>query len=375
MCYPSPCGPNSQCRTVNDQAVCSCLPNYYGNPPSCKPECSTNSDCASDKACRNQKCVKPCPGPCGQSAECRVINHNPICSCRSGFIGDPFTRCYPKPGNEVIQIPSTFKKNKKIYKYLSKLDETFISAIQPQLDETRDPCVPSPCGANAECRAIGGQASCSCRTGYIGSPPNCRPECVTNQDCISSLACINEKCVDPCPGSCGRNAQCTVLKHISICTCFEGYKGDPFTGCELAPIQGIFNGELYAIVVFKWKWLEWFYKSYFLTDKPVDLCNPSPCGPNAECNNGECTCLPEYHGDPYVACRPECTVSSDCQRHQICTRMKCVNPCPDTCGTNAICEVINHIPMCSCPAGYTGNSFVTCNIIPGIYFYRFINQS
>lgn len=107
----------------------------------------------------------------------------------------------------------------------------------------------------------------------------------------------------------------------------------------------------------------------FIESVPVDLCNPSPCGSNTQCNGGECTCLPEYRGDPYVGCRPECTVSTDCQKNQICINKKCVNPCPDTCGINAVCEVINHIPMCSCPAGYTGNSFVSCNILQGSKYY------
>lgn len=113
-----------------------------------------------------------------------------------------------------------------------------ILVIQPQLDEARDPCVPSPCGPFSICRNTGNQPSCSCSLGYIGSPPNCRPECVSNQDCISSLACISEKCKDPCPGSCGQNAKCSVINHVSICTCFEGYKGDPFTACALEPVQG-----------------------------------------------------------------------------------------------------------------------------------------
>lgn len=104
VCYPNPCGPNSQCREINNQATCSCLPNYMGQPPSCKLECVMNSDCVSDKACINQKCVNPCPGPCGQKAECRVFNHNPICSCGSGLIGDPFTRCYPKPGLHIFTL-------------------------------------------------------------------------------------------------------------------------------------------------------------------------------------------------------------------------------------------------------------------------------
>lgn len=93
-CQPSPCGPNSQCREVNKQAVCSCLPNYHGSPPSCRPECVINSECSINKACVNQKCIDPCPGSCGLNAQCQVINHSPICSCKSDETGDPFTRCY-----------------------------------------------------------------------------------------------------------------------------------------------------------------------------------------------------------------------------------------------------------------------------------------
>lgn len=92
-CVPSPCGPNSQCREINDQAVCSCLPQYIGSPPSCRPECVVSSECPQDKACVNNKCKNPCPGTCGINARCQVINHNPICSCSPQYIGDPFVRC------------------------------------------------------------------------------------------------------------------------------------------------------------------------------------------------------------------------------------------------------------------------------------------
>jgi hypothetical protein len=63
-----------------------------------------------------------------------------------------------------------------------------------------------------------------------------------------------------------------------------------------------------------------------------DPCNPSPCGPNAECNDGYCKCLYEYHGDPYIGCRPECVLSQDCTRDKNCVRNKCVDPCRGTCG-------------------------------------------
>lgn len=93
-CNPSPCGPNSQCREINGQAVCSCLTGYVGSPPTCRPECIVDSDCNLNEACSNQKCRNPCIGTCGVGANCKVINHKPICTCRPGLTGDPFTRCY-----------------------------------------------------------------------------------------------------------------------------------------------------------------------------------------------------------------------------------------------------------------------------------------
>lgn len=95
-CQPSPCGPNSLCRTVNGHSVCTCEQGYIGTPPSCRPECIVSSECPQNKACVNKKCVDPCPNNCGLNARCQVITHNPICSCTSGYTGDPFTQCVPE---------------------------------------------------------------------------------------------------------------------------------------------------------------------------------------------------------------------------------------------------------------------------------------
>lgn len=75
-----------------------------------------------------------------------------------------------------------------------------------------------------------------------------------NTECSPAQACINNKCVDPCPGICGVNAICDVSNHIPSCLCQEGYIGDAFVSCRKA-IEVI----------------------------PQDLCNPSPCGSNALC--------------------------------------------------------------------------------------------
>lgn len=100
-----------------------------------------------------------------------------------------------------------------------------------------NPCVPSPCGPYSQCNDNGGVPSCSCLSQYIGSPPNCRPECVMNSECPSNKACISEHCRDPCPGSCGYNAECNVLNHTPMCTCPYGMVGDPFTSCYPKPAE------------------------------------------------------------------------------------------------------------------------------------------
>lgn len=129
------------------------------------------------------------------------------------------------------------------------------------------------------------------------------------------------------------------------------------------------------------EWLAHYisHKTDFYTERePIeeDPCNPSPCGSNAQCNNGVCTCLPEYHGDPYFGCRPECVLNSDCSRDKACLRSKCVNPCTvEVCAQNAICEVVSHIPMCRCPSGFEGNALVQCQPMRSMHISFTLNST
>lgn len=97
------------------------------------------------------------------------------------------------------------------------------------LDE--NPCSPSPCGPYSQCRAINKHAVCICAANFIGAPPNCRPECVVSTDCAQDKSCMNQRCKDPCPGTCGQNARCQVVNHSPICSCSLGFEGDPFVRC------------------------------------------------------------------------------------------------------------------------------------------------
>lgn len=117
----------------------------------------------------------------------------------------------------------------------SGISSTFCFLEPPAQPPSGNPCVPSPCGPNSQCRVVGNTPACSCLPYYVGRAPNCRPECTISAECPSNLACQNERCRDPCPGSCGVQATCVVVKHAPVCTCQPGFTGDPFAGCSLIP--------------------------------------------------------------------------------------------------------------------------------------------
>lgn len=118
-----------------------------------------------------------------------------------------------------------------------QLKSKFILDVPAITNDNSDLCIPNPCGPFSECRNIRGIPSCTCLQNYIGSPPNCRPECTLNSECPSNQGCIQAKCRDPCPGSCGVSAQCNVVNHTPVCSCPEGYTGDAFQQCALNPVQ------------------------------------------------------------------------------------------------------------------------------------------
>lgn len=276
-CIPSPCGPNSHCSNIRNQAVCSCLPGYYGNAPSCRPECYSPSDCLLSRTCINEKCVDPCAGSCGFDAECRVINHIAICSCPRYTTGDPYDRCIPitihepsrpqyvtdrptrpsyvigstprpttsRPFVVVTELVTTSRPLPTAPRpYIIVTDSathrprpiTITTRIPPTYlpgyDEPINPCVPSPCGAHSKCKVLNSSPSCSCLPDFRGIPPYCRPECQSNDECSYKLSCVNQKCVDPCINACGENAKCTISRHIPNCYCVQGTAGDPYRACH-----------------------------------------------------------------------------------------------------------------------------------------------
>lgn len=224
-CEPSPCGANAECKVQRNAGSCSCLPDYFGDPyQGCRPECLADSDCPLVSACNRNKCIDPCPGVCGYNADCYVTNHKPMCNCKPGYTGTPLSICHPIRGKKLLSIVEMVNFFMKI-KINYTISENDIAVINV--------CNPSPCGTNAVCREVNNQPVCSCLPNYMGSPPNCKPECVVNSECKSNRACVNQRCINPCPKPCGQNTECKVINHSPVCTCRPGYSGNAFTMCSL----------------------------------------------------------------------------------------------------------------------------------------------
>ena len=251
-------------------------------------ECRSDNECSRDKTCVNQSCVDPCllnPARCGTNAECVAIEHVAECRCREGFLGNPQDKCHVIGCYSNGDCPG---------------DRSCVNK------QCTDPCLhENPCSVRAECRVRGHQASCRCPPGYVGNPQiDCRPEeepeCRTDGDCPSQLACLNNKCQNPCLviEPCQIPSECKVLPTLPVrtmvCVCPSGYISSGSGTCQAtAPV--------------------------------IQL---------------------------------ECTKDDDCAPNKSCVNALCKDPCD--CGANAECNVVNHKPICSCLNDYDGNPDLQC---------------
>lgn len=375
-CTPNPCGPNSGCRLVGGQAVCFCLPEYEGTPPTvpcalpdnpCNPSpCGPNTQCTilsngfakctclhgylespnTIRGCVEQR--NPCePNPCGHGAQCDP-HREPVCFCPYGLIGNPYRSCAEPVQAPVLCQPGPCGANADCYVSNNEeqcyckngfIGDAYVGCtLQPT-----NPCIPNPCSPGAICvLSENNQPVCQCPIGMGGDPTGAAGchgfECLVDSDCSQSAACIGHRCRDPCPGSCGVNADCRVEQHHPVCTCHHGLTGNPIVRCYALPAPMPVN----------------------------DPCMPNPCGLNTICQvlNGRavCSCLPDFLGDPQFGCKPECTLNSDCPEDKSCLNRHCVNPCKigAICGVNAVCQVQYHTATCLCPEGFTGDAFIQC---------------
>lgn len=287
----------------------------------------------------------PCyPSPCARNGICRVTNGRATCT-------------YP----ECVQ------------------NEDCISTKACLGQHCRDPCA-GACGTNALCNVVNHKAVCSCPNGFYGSPfeqclkqydPPPRPECVRDDECSKDMACINQKCANPCSSSntCGINSDCRVQAHRPFCVCRNGYTGNAHQAC--------YEGNKTFYMILESNVIQNLFFSVgcrsdsecppteaCVNKECINPCSYTQCGRNAYCktdfnHRARCHCLDGYRGNPLLSCeRPECTTNDDCPQRLSCKNEKCIDPC--NCGTNAECVVDYHIASCKCPVGYSGNPSISC---------------
>ena len=85
-CGQGVCGENANCQAINHRAQCSCPPDFLGDARTrCYTECTRHDECSDNQACVKFTCKDPCrepdPNVCGSGANCEVKNHKPICTC------------------------------------------------------------------------------------------------------------------------------------------------------------------------------------------------------------------------------------------------------------------------------------------------------
>ena len=60
-------------------------------------ECRVDSECPDNRACIEHQCEDPCYvpyEPCGSEAKCEAIRHRAVCTCPTGWAGNPHDICF-----------------------------------------------------------------------------------------------------------------------------------------------------------------------------------------------------------------------------------------------------------------------------------------
>lgn len=242
VCDEDTCADTAICKGIQHQPKCMCPAGTSGNPYyECiegkvqEPECKVDSDCISQHACINSRCLNPCTSDnmCTHDQECSVLDTSPLrtimCRCPPDTFVDATGRCVPI----VVTKPQC------------QVDFDCDDSDKCIRGTCVEACRIDRCGVNAICNSWRHQSICTCAPGYTGNahyectnipktPIEIRPpECYADSDCTYDKTCINEKCINPCsePKSCGLGAFCSANYHRAICKCPAGFEGNAEIEC------------------------------------------------------------------------------------------------------------------------------------------------
>lgn len=219
------------------------------------------------------------------------------------------------------------------------------------------------CSPNSDCRIVNRKPVCTCREGYAGDPTVAcyKIGCSIDEECPGTHACFNGQCKPVCnPLSCVSGAVCLGIQHKPVCECPPGTRGSPASGCRAAGCSSIDDCPS-EMACFNG-----------ICKNPCSLANV--CDPSQECkpfnHTVECVCPPGFEGTPGVACTKVdvvgCRLDTDCPLSEACLNGECKDPCKafEPCAPTAICEVRPTEPyrtmICVCPPDTVGYAAEEC---------------
>lgn len=209
-----------------------------------------------------------------------------------------------------------------------------------------NPCsITDACGPNADCTPRGNEPLCTCPRGFSGIPRDGIPDpahgcvrtpekCTVKDDvdsCSEDQSCVRELCLPRCEldTECSLGERCVNGNCIKICF----YDAHCLAGefCEKSGLNST-NGICLA-----------------------------GCQRDTNCPFGQICVSDDLRGK---RCEAGCHFNNDCGMNHACINGSCGDPCAnfDECGSNALCEVINHVATCKCPPAFRelNSPYVAC---------------
>lgn len=63
-------------------------------------------DCLETEACYMSMCHNPCEftKACAKDTTCQAKMHRPMCTCKTGYEGNPATKCFKSPTSKVYSL-------------------------------------------------------------------------------------------------------------------------------------------------------------------------------------------------------------------------------------------------------------------------------
>ena len=156
-----------------------------------------------------------------------------------------------------------------------------------------------------------------------------KPQCYRDDDCQYDELCNQGSCINACRvTSCGVNARCETGYHSASCVCPQGYTGNPEVACTLCKYLGC---------------MSFFFLFTLYNTLCMTLCF-----------------LVGLPTEPVISVG--CSSNDDCPDYTACENQKCINPCAESspCARTAICKVVNHQAVCTCPNGFIGSPHTGC---------------